>query len=186
MAASKPPDEQPLSDDTALLTTALNYYWAWHDVQAQRAYQVLNYYIVVSAILFTAYASAINGKHYSIGAAIAAAGLAFTVQTAVSEIYQVNAAAKAVPVLTELQNRMADRLRIDQIQMAKFQAREAGQKRAGFAITFGLATLFNTGGLVLCANPMNGRCHPPRRSLTASGSGGICFGTSSLRFQPSL
>jgi hypothetical protein len=97
MTASQPPDEQPLSDDTALLTTALNHYWAWHDVQTQRAYQILNYYIVVSAILFTAYASAINGKHYSIGATIAAAGLAFTVQTAMTEVYQVNAAARAVP-----------------------------------------------------------------------------------------
>jgi hypothetical protein len=148
MAASKPLDEEPLGDDTALLTTALNHYWAWHDGRSQRAFQILNYYLVASAILFTAYASAINGKHYGIAATIAAAGLGFTALTAVAELYEVNAAAQAEPALTELQNRMAGRLRIDPIRMTKFQAREAGQRRVGVAVTFGLATLLSISALL--------------------------------------
>ena len=102
---------------------------------------------MTSAIQFTAYASAINGKHYGIAAVIAAAGQGFTALTAVAELYEVNAAAQAEPVLTELQNRMADALRIDPIQMARFHAREAGQRRVGVAITFGLAALINLSAL---------------------------------------
>jgi len=106
MTVSEPPDTQPPGkqspeDDTALLTTALNHYWAWYDGRYSRAFQGLNFYLVVTAILFTAYISAINGKHYG----LAIAGFGLTALTAAAVSGEVNAAARATPGLTQLQNR---------------------------------------------------------------------------------
>jgi hypothetical protein len=147
MTASEPPGRQPPEDDTALLTTALNPYWAWYDSRYTRALQLFNFYLVAAAIVLTAYTSAINGKHYGVAAALAIAGLGLTALTAVAVLVEGNAAAQAISGLTELQNRMAGRLIIDPIRAATFQP---NRTRTGIAVavTFGLAALFQISGLL--------------------------------------
>ena len=147
MTVSEPPGEQPPGDDTALLTIALNHAWAWYDAQVSRSYQLLNYYLVATAILFTAYTSAINGKHYGIAAALSLAGLGLTAPMAMAVLGEVNAGARAAPGLIELHNRMASRLRIEPIHLAAIQAART-QRRVGVAITFGLSALLEFSGLL--------------------------------------
>ena len=100
---------------------------------------------MATAILLTAYTSAINGKHYGIAAALA--GLGLTALTAAAVLIEGNAAAQATPGLTELQNRMAGRLKIDPIPAATFQP-ERTQGRGAVAVTFGLAALLNISALL--------------------------------------
>ena len=147
MTTSEPPSGQPRQDDTALLTTALNHAWAWYDAQVSRSYQLLNYYLVATVILFTAYTSAINGKHYGIAAALSLAGLGLTAPMAMAVLGEVNAGARAAPGLIELHNRMASRLRIEPIHLAAIQAART-QRRVGVAITFGLSALLEFSGLL--------------------------------------
>lgn len=141
------PDEHAPGDDAALLTAALDHSWTWYDGRLQRAFQILNYYLVATAIILTAYTSAINGKHYGVAAALALAGLGLTALALAAVFHEASAAALAVPALTELQDRIADRLSIDSIRMAKFQA-GIQQRRAAVVTTFGFATLLNMSALL--------------------------------------
>lgn len=132
MTISEPPGEHPPGGDTALLTAALNHYWAWLDGGYNRAFQVLNYYLVASAILATAYTSAINGKHYGVAAALAIAGLGLTALTAAVELYVLNIAGQAGPVVIELQSRIADRLKLDSVQAGCHRKGALAPSRSGW------------------------------------------------------
>jgi hypothetical protein len=147
MTPSKPPGKQPPQDDTALLTAALDHTWAWYEGRVNRALQVINFYLVAAAITFSAYTSAINEKHYGLAAAVAIAGLGLIFIASMATLYVVNGAALSEPALAELQDRVADKLNIDSIRIARSQVR-MGLRRVGLAITFGFATLLNISALL--------------------------------------
>ena len=75
MTVSEPAAEQPSGDDTALLTTALNHAWTWYDEHMKRVFQLINFFIVATALLVTACANSINGKHYGFAIAPRGGGL---------------------------------------------------------------------------------------------------------------
>ncbi len=80
-------------------------------------------------------------------AALAIAGLGLTALTGAAVLVEGNAAARATPGLTELQNRMAGRLKIDPIHAATFQP-ERTRGRAAVAVTFGLGSLLDISALL--------------------------------------
>ena len=101
MTASEPPGEQPPEDDTALLTAALDHAWTWYDGPSSRVIQVINYYIVATAIVVTAYASAINDKRYGFAVALTTHRTRAHSSSVCVALYEVNAAGLAEPALTE-------------------------------------------------------------------------------------
>jgi hypothetical protein len=146
MTPSEPSGEQRPEDETALLTAALSHSWAWYDQYSNRAFQLINYYLVATAIVVTAYSSAINGKHYPFAAALAIAGLGLTAILAGNGLYQINTAALAEPALTEMQERIGGKLRTGSMHIAG--PREIRQRRNGTIIMFGVAAAFYAGALL--------------------------------------
>jgi hypothetical protein len=151
MTTSEQAGGQPPEDDTALLTAALNHTWAWYDALTNRAIQAVNYYIVATAVAITAYTGAINAKNYGLAAALAIAGLGLTAIASPAVYYLVNAAALAEPALTEMQERIGDRLRTDSMRIARLQIR-IRQRRAAAIALFGPAAAFDVAALLYALN----------------------------------
>jgi len=154
MTPANPAGEQAPQDDTALLTAALNHAWAWYDAQISRALQVINYFLVASAVLATAYVSAINARHYPLAAVVALAGMGLTAVTSLISFRLSAAVNSGGPVLGELQGRVADRLMIDMAGMTGAQAGtiRLGRMRGSSAgVALGLALLVNIGALLYAA-----------------------------------
>jgi hypothetical protein len=149
MTASEPSGEQPSGDDTALLTAALDHAWTWYDERSKRAIQAVNYYIVATAVLFTAYTNAI-GKYWGVAAAIAGAGIVLTLISAAAAWHEADAAFVAERPLKELQDRIADKLKVDSIRMARYQA-GSRQRHTAVIIMFGSAALLDIAALVYAA-----------------------------------
>ena len=139
--------EQTSEDDPALLIAALNHSWAWFDALANRVIQVINYYLVANAILWTAYVGAINGKHYGLAVAVTLAGLGLTALATAFALVIGSAADLARPALVKLQDRIADKLEINEIRMATFE-RIKTRRSGAIIIMFGGATLLNISALI--------------------------------------
>ena len=152
MTASEPPGEQPPDDDTALLIAALNHAWAWYDAQYNRRLQVINYFLLASAVLVTAYVGAINANHYPLAALVALAGIGLTAVTSLIQLQQSAVINTGGPVLGELQARVADRLNIDMARLGRAQTptTRLGQMARGnlSAITLGSILLVSIGGVL--------------------------------------
>jgi len=139
--------EHPPEDDTTLLVAALNHAAAWYDERVNRGLQMVNYYIVASAVLATAYVSAINGKHYAVAAVLALFGTAATAVTLLFGLRQRYSAEPARRALTELQDRVAHRLGIDAVRMTKASPGVLWGHDAAL-IGCGLAFLFDISALL--------------------------------------
>jgi hypothetical protein len=121
MTDREPPGEQPPGDDTALLIAALDHSWTWYDEHMKRVFQLVNFYIVATALLVTAYANSINKKQYGFAVALAVAGLVITAIASASALNQATAGGKAELPLDQMQDRIADRLRVGSFRMVERQ-----------------------------------------------------------------
>lgn len=122
MTTSEPAGEQRPEDDTALLTAALNHSWTWYDEHMKRVFQLINFYIVATALLVTAYANSINKKQYGFAVALAVAGLAITAIASASALNQARAGGKADKPLREMQDEIARRLKAGRPEASRLEA----------------------------------------------------------------
>ena len=97
-------------DDTALLIAAFNSVMTSYNANIDRGLQVVNYFLVATAILATAYVSAINGKHCPIAAVLAVTGIALTTVTFVVATRQREVAYPESRMMAELDGRIIQKI----------------------------------------------------------------------------
>lgn len=105
-------------DDTALLIAALEHSWTWYDSRINRGLQVINYYLVAMAILATAYVGAFNDKLYDVAVVIGISGAMITSASFAVGFRQRRMATLGEVALSDVQERIADRLNIESLRMS--------------------------------------------------------------------
>ena len=150
MTPSESAGEQRPEDDTALLTAALDHCWTWYDEHMKRVFQLINFFIVATALLVTAYASSINGKHYGSAIALAIVGLVLTAIASASALNQATAGGKAEDALRDMEGRIAGRLGADSIRIVEHQG-GIRHTPAAAGITVGLAAGLFVAALIYAA-----------------------------------
>ena len=110
-------------DDTASSSSPpSDHSWTWYDEHMKRVFQLINFYIVATALLVTAYASAINGEHYGYAVALAIAGLVITAIASASGINQATAGGKAAASRSaRCKTRSPPDLKADSIRIVEHQ-----------------------------------------------------------------
>ena len=109
------PDEKKL--DVQLLSIALDHVSHWHEFRISNGLQVLNYFLVASAILATAYVSAINDKLNAIAGIISLLGVAVSAASYFAGKQQRDIALLAITPYRIIQDRLADALGIDSLRI---------------------------------------------------------------------
>jgi len=104
---------------TALLETALDHAWRWHELRINNGLQVLNFYLLAIAVLATAYVSALNARNHVVAVAVALAGVAVTTSAYVVGARQDHVARIALAPTQEIENRLADALAIDSMRLVE-------------------------------------------------------------------
>jgi hypothetical protein len=104
--------------DAALVTIALDHVWRWYEFRTTSGLQVLNYFLLASAVMSTAYVSAINGRLYAVAGAIAILGVAVSGAAYLVGKRQRDVARLAETPLKEIEGWLAADLGIDSLRMA--------------------------------------------------------------------
>ena len=148
MTVRKSPDESAPGDDTALLIAALAHSWAWYDIRISRVLQLNNFFLLAIAALLNAYVYAISGKHYSIAVVIGLSGAIYTALTFAIAYQQLRLAIFGELAVAEIEDRIADRLKLDVIRMVRNKAESVPRRPLPSLISVTLTGLLCAGSAV--------------------------------------
>ncbi|TYK53068.1 hypothetical protein [Actinomadura decatromicini] len=118
MATPEPPSQQVNEDQDQLLVAALGHAWSYYDTRLSRGLQVLNYFLIATAILATAYVSALNNGNDVVAALVAATGIPLSLITFAVGYQQRRLATVGELALVEIQDRLAIKLGLNSFRMA--------------------------------------------------------------------
>jgi hypothetical protein len=105
------------SDKDELLPVALDHAWQWWQFRTNNGLQVLNFFLLASAILVAAYVSALSAHLFGVAGAIALLGTGASAASYAAGKRQSDVAGLAVLPLKEVQARMAESTGIDSLKM---------------------------------------------------------------------
>ena len=103
--------------DVALLALALDHVTRWYEFRTTSGLQVLNFFLLASAVMSAAYVSAINGRLHTVAGAIALIGVTVSGAAYFVGRRQRDVARLAVAPLKEIESRLAIDLSIDSLRM---------------------------------------------------------------------
>jgi hypothetical protein len=104
--------------DVQLLNIALDQATRLYESRTANGLQILNYFLVATAVLSTAYVSAINGKLHLLGFAIGLLGMTLSIVAYLVGRRQRDVARLAEIPMKEIQGVLADSLDIDSLRMS--------------------------------------------------------------------
>jgi hypothetical protein len=106
-------------DDVTTLATALDHVLRLYEFRMTSGLQVLNFFLLASAVLAAAYVSALNDRLFGVAGVIAMVGLAASGATYIAGRRQSDMANLAAEPLKELQDRLAAALEMDSLRVVQ-------------------------------------------------------------------
>lgn len=122
-------------DDVTVLATALDHVLRLYEFRITSGLQVLNYFLLASAILSAAYVSALNDRLFGVAGVVATVGFAASGATYIAGRRQSDMAQLAAEPLKEFQARLAAELNMDSLRVVERYRNERTPRWYGGRIT---------------------------------------------------
>ncbi|GII31393.1 hypothetical protein [Planotetraspora mira] len=121
-----------IDDKRGALTLALDHAWRWYEYHLNMASQVVNYFLIVTAVLTTAYATALSSHLYGAAVAVDLVSAVVTLATYVEGTRLRTMAMQAEEAIGAIEDQLATDLDMAALRLVELHRNRLRSRRMSF------------------------------------------------------